>query len=107
MGILNSFYIVGQSCANRDNAITRYDHSFDMAFEVDAASGDIIDFSCSHTLDMTERFLGKMFIGQNFLSIEEWLEKELKHHYAGSARKVILISYLDARKRYLEILKIK
>lgn len=71
-----------------------------MAFEVDDVSHEVLDFSCTHTVDVTERYLSKMFLGRNFPSIENWLEKELEGRYGGSSRKAVMVSYKDALKRW-------
>ena len=70
-----------------------------MAFEVDEA-GIVVDFGCTHTLAITERFLNKLFLGRSFLQLDDTLEKELASRYSGTSRKAMLIAYRDARKRY-------
>ena len=101
----NSVFLIGESRTNADNAITKIYGSFYMAFEVEDKTHTILDFSCTHTLDTTERFLRKIFLGQNFLTIGERLEDLLAHRYGGSSRKAVLASYRDAVKRYHDMVE--
>lgn len=100
MDSLSSCFIIGESRTNADNAITKIYNSFYMAFEVDDATGRIIAFDCTHTLELTESFLRRMFVGKDFLGVEQWLEEELNRRYGGSSRKAVIASYRDAVKRY-------
>ncbi|MFV0497154.1 MAG: DUF3870 domain-containing protein [Candidatus Fimivivens sp.] len=100
MAPLNSCFIIGESRTNADNAITKIYNSFYMAFEVEDETGRILAFNCTHTLALTENFLCKMFVGQDFLGVEQWIEKELDRRYGGSSRKAVIASYRDAVKRY-------
>lgn len=102
---LRSYYIVGSSRTNADNAITKIYGSFYMAFEVEEDTELVINFSCTHTLQLTESFLGKMFLGQNFPQIDTWLERELEQRYSGSSKKAVLVAYQNALKRYQSIKK--
>lgn len=97
---LSSYYVIGESRTNADNAITRIFGSFYVAFEVDAATEEVLAFNCTHTLDLTEDYLRRLFVGQHFPSIDAWLEGVLKQHYGGSSRRAVLTSYRDALKRY-------
>lgn len=97
---LDSLFIIGESRTNADNAITKSYGSFYMAFEIREGTGEILDFSCTHTIGLTERFLYKLFVGRDFLSLESSLEQELDRRYGGSSRKAVLVSYRDALKRY-------
>ena len=103
MSQLHSVFVIGESRTNADNAITKIYGSFYMAFEVEEGSHTVLDFGCTHTLDTTERFLGKLFLGRNFLQVGENLETELNRRYGGSSRKAVLVSYRDALKRYREM----
>ena len=96
----HNYYVIGESRTNADNAITKRYGSFYMAFEVDAVTEEVLDFSCTHTVETTERYLAKLFLGENFPNIEGWLEQVLESHYGGSSRRAILTSYRDALKRY-------
>ncbi len=100
MESLHSVFVIGESRTNEDNAITKIYNSFYMAFEVDDTTGRIVDFGCTHTLELTEAFLRKLFLNQEFLSVDSWLERELGLRYGGSSRKAVLVSYRDAAKRY-------
>ena len=97
---LRSCFIVGESRTNADNAITKIYNSFYMAFEVDDQTGCIVAFNCTHTLELTENFLRRLFVGKDFLGVEQWLEEELNRRYGGSSRKAVIVSYRDAVKRY-------
>ena len=95
-----NYYVIGESRTNADNAITKQYGSFYMAFEVDEENETVVDFSCTHTVDTTQRFLAKLFMGEVFPAIDTWLESVLEHRYGGSSRRAILTSYRDALKRY-------
>ena len=100
MNGIHSVFVIGESRTNLDNAITQMYGSFYMAFEVDDVTHEVLDFSCTHTIDLTERYLSKLFIGRRFQDIENWLESELSQRYGGSSRKAVLVSYRDALKRW-------
>lgn len=100
MPALDSFFIIGESRTNADNAITKRYGSFYMAFEIQPGTHEVLDFSCTHTIGLTERFLYQLFVGRNFLALESCLEQELERRYGGSSRKAVLVSYRDALKRY-------
>ena len=74
---INSVFVIGESRTNSDNAITKNYGTFYMAFEVDDLTSEVLDFSCTHTISTTEAFLRKLFVGQVFPEIDEWLEKTL------------------------------
>lgn len=103
MSRLNSVYVIGESRTNADNAITKIYGSFYMAFEVEEGTHTILDFSCTHTVDTTQRFLSKLFLGQNLFQVGDCLEEELSRRYGGSSRKAVLVSYRDAVKRYRDM----
>ena len=71
---INSVFVIGESRTNSDNAITKNYGTFYMAFEVDDLTSEVLDFSCTHTISTTEAFLRKLFVGQVFPEIDEWLE---------------------------------
>lgn len=104
MSELSSVFVIGESRTNADNAITKIYGSFYMAFEVEDETHKILNFSCTHTLDTTEAFLRRLFIGEDFFHIGDTLEDTLNRRYGGSSRKAILVSYRDACKRYKEML---
>ncbi len=89
-------FVIGESRTNSDNAITDIYGSFYMAFEVEDITNKVLDFSCTHTLDITERYLSKLFLGEDFQNIGNWLEEELDNRYGGSSRKAILVSYTNS-----------
>jgi beta-lactamase class A len=95
-----TYFVIGESRTNSDNAITQIYGSFYLAFEVDGKTDEVLAFNCTHTLEITERFLQRLFVGRNFLDIDLWLERELERCYGGSSRKAVLVSYRDALKRY-------
>lgn len=101
MDPIHSVYVIGESRTNADNAITKMYGTFYMAFEIDDQTQEVVDFSCTHTIETTQNFLRKLFIGQRFPDIDEWLEQTLAKRYGGSSRKAVLVAYHDARKRYL------
>ena len=62
----NTYFVIGVSRTNSDNAITKIYGSFYVAFEVDGESEEVLAFQCTHTLGLTEDFLKQWFIGQTF-----------------------------------------
>ena len=100
-----SYYIIGESRTNADNAITKQFGSFYMAFEVAEDTEEVLDFSCTHTLDLTENYLRRLFVGNHFPSVDVWLEEVLERRYGGSSRRAILAAYRDALKRYCAMRK--
>ena len=100
MDKLHSVFVIGESRTNADNAITKMFGTFYMAFEIDDDTFEVLDFSCTHTIDTTQAFLRKLFVGQIFPEIDEWLEKTLGDRYGGSSRKALLVAYRDALKRW-------
>ena len=97
---IHSVFVIGESRTNADNAITKAYGSFYMAFEIDDVTYEVLDFSCTHTVGVTERYLSKLFLGKQFQDIENWLERKLERRYGGSSRKAIMVSYQDALKRW-------
>jgi len=97
-------YIIGESRTNLDNAITVIYNSFYIAYEVDVETEKIIDVGCTHTINITESFIKKIFIGKNINDFNE-REKEIKRRYHGTSQKAVIVSYKDALKKYLEVKK--
>lgn len=97
---MHSIFVIGESRTNADNAITKMFNTFYMAFEIDDKTFEVLDFSCTHTIATTENYLRKMFVGQIFPEIDEWLEESLNRRYGGSSRKAVLVAYRDALKRW-------
>lgn len=96
-----SLFIVGEARTNVENAITKIYGSFYMVFEIDPLTDKIIDMNCTHSLDLTERFIQKIFIGKSITKDLPVLEKELNRRYYGSSEKAIVASMKDASKKYL------
>ena len=78
-----TYFVIGESRTNADNAITTIYGSFYLAFEISEETEQVVAFSCTHTLDLTENFLRKLFLGQHFPSIDTWLEEVLERRYGG------------------------
>ena len=95
-------YIVGESRTNMDNAITIIYNSFYIAFDVNIQTGEIMDLGCTHTLDLTEKFIKKIFIGKDIRNTDI-IENEIKRRYHGTSQKAVIVSYKDALKKFLEI----
>ena len=98
--MLESVYLIGESRTNLDNAITKIFNSFYLVFEVDPETDQILQFGCTHTVDLTEEFLSRLFVGRNLWERKGTLEAELNRRYGGSSKKAIVVAYLDAIKRY-------
>ena len=99
------YYVIGESRTNMDNAITKQYGSFYMAFEVDGETEKVLDFECTRTLEITNQFLKKHFLGEDFPGIAAWLEEWLQRYYGGSSRRAVLVAYHDALKRYYALKK--
>lgn len=97
---MHSVFVIGESRTNADNAITKMYGTFYMAFEVEDTTYEILSFSCTHTIVTTQDFLRKLFLGQTFPEVDEWLEDALNRRYGGSSRKAVLVAYRDALKRW-------
>lgn len=95
-----TLYIIGESRTNSDNAITKIYGSFYMALEIEAESGKILDFGCTHSLDLTEQFLRRIFVGKSLLEQCAQIEDEVLRRYHGSSAKAVLAAMSDAEKRY-------
>ena len=72
-----TYFVIGESRTNADNAITTIYGSFYLAFEISEETEQVVAFSCTPTLDLTENFLRKLFLGQHFPSIDTLLEEVL------------------------------
>lgn len=100
MESFKTLYIIGESRTNNDNAITKIYGSFYMAMEVECQSGQIVDFGCTHSLDLTEQFLKRIFVGKSLTEQYEMIEDEVTRRYHGSSAKAVLAALKDAEKRY-------
>ena len=67
---------------------------------VEETTFEILDFSCTHTIATTQDFLRRLFLGQTFPEVDNWLEDALNRRYGGSSRKAVLVAYRDALKRW-------
>ena len=94
-GQQESYYIVGESRTNVDNAITKIYGSFFIAFEVLPATGEVLQCDCSGTLPLTNDFVGKRLEADR-----EAIEAEVKRRYYGSSKKAVLVAYRDALKHF-------
>jgi hypothetical protein len=95
-------YIIGESRTNLDNAITLIYNSFYIAFVINTENDKIVDIGCTHTIDITDKFIKKLFIGKNFFEFDE-LEQEIKRRYHGTSQKAVIVSYKDAIKKYQDV----
>jgi len=95
-------YIIGESRTNMDNAITMIYNSFYMGIEVNVNNDMILDIGCTHTLNLTEKFIKEIFIGKDIKNSES-IEDEVKRRYHGTSQKAVIVSYKDALKKYLEV----
>lgn len=99
----NTIYIVGHGKTATDNAITSNYKIFFIGFIVDINTGEIIDLECTATLDITRRFIRRIFLGRNFSSYDPSLESEILSRYFGTSQKALVTAYKDAQKRFTEI----
>ena len=97
-----TIYIIGESRTNLDNAITVIYNSFYIAFEVDVKTDIIVDAGCTHTIQITEDFIKKLFIGNTIVDFES-MEREIKRRYHGTSQKAVIVSLKDAIKKYQEV----
>lgn len=95
-------YIIGESRTNMDNAITVIYNSFYIGFEIDVETNKIIDVGCTHTIDITEDFIRKIFTGKDITDFVS-LEEEIKRRYHGTSQKAVIVSLKDAIKKYLTV----
>ena len=95
-------YIIGESRTNMDNAITAIYNSFYIAYEIDVDTDKIVDVGCTHTINITEDFIKKLFKGKDVTEFDE-LEKEIKRRYHGTSQKAVIVSYKDALKKYQDV----
>jgi hypothetical protein len=101
----DTVFIIGESRTNMDNAITVIYNSFYIGFEVDIETDEIIDVGCVHTIDITERFIKKIFTGRNIIAFEKDVEQIIKRCYHGTSQKAVVVSYKDALKKYIDVKK--
>ena len=82
-----TYYIVGESRTNVDNAITKVYGSFFIAFEVIPSTGEIIQTDCSRTLELTNDFIRKLFLHKHLETDAKVIEE-------------LIVAYRDALKHY-------
>lgn len=95
-----TYYIVGESRTNLDNAITKVYGTFYIAFEILPDSGEIVQAECSRTLELTNDFIRRMFLHKRLVKDEALIESEIRRRYHGSSAKAILVAYRDAVKHF-------
>ena len=98
-----TYYVIGESRTNLDNAITRMYGGFFIAFELVPETGEIVEVDCSRTLELTHDFVRRMFLYKRLEADEKEIEAEVKRRYHGSSSKAILVAYRDALKHYQKI----
>lgn len=96
----NTVYFVGEARTNTDNAITKIYNSFYIGIIVDMDTAEIIDFGCSHTMEVTERFLASVFIGKHIGIDDKMIEEAIESRYLGSSKKAAIVAYRDAVKKF-------
>lgn len=95
-----TYYIVGESRTNVDNAITKVYGSFFIAFEVIPSTGEIIQTDCSRTLELTNDFIRKLFLHKHLETDAKVIEEVIRRRYHGSSWKALIVAYRDALKHY-------
>lgn len=95
-------YIVGDSKTHSDNAITVIYNSYYIAFEIDVDTDEIVDVGCTHTIDITENFIKKIFLRKSIIDSDK-ITQEIYRRYHGTSQKAIIVSYKDALKKYQDI----
>lgn len=93
-------YIIGDARTQEDNPITYQYGKFFVGIIVNGKTGEILDFECSTTLNITNTFLKSIFVGKNILSDADMIEKNIEKRYFGSSRRAILVAYKDAIRKY-------
>ena len=82
-----TYYIVGESRTNVDNAITKVYGSFFIAFEVIPSTGEIIQTDCSRTLELTNDFIRKLFLHKHLETDDRCLSGRVKALSARDGRR--------------------
>ena len=95
-----TYFIIGESRTNVDNAITKIYGSFFIAFEVVPSSGEILRTDCTRALELTNEFIRSIFLHKRLFADQETIEAEVKRRYHGSSAKALLVAYRDAVKHY-------
>ncbi len=100
-----TYYIIGESRTNLDNAITKVYGTFYIAFELIPETEEILNVECSRTLELTNDFIRRIFLHRYLIKDAEALEAEIKRRYHGSSAKAILVAYRDAQKHYHRVME--
>jgi hypothetical protein len=98
----NTIYIIGHGRTGANNAITKYYQQFFIGFVIDVETDVIVDVSCTHMIDTTEKFIRSIFLSKNMLISSE-IEEEINKRYFASSQKAIFIAFKDAQSKYREI----
>lgn len=98
----HTIYIIGDAKAPSNNPITKQYNGFFIGVAVDTKTNLIIDFDCSATIELTVKFLGNLFIGENITDAEAIIQK-IESRYHGSSQKGLIVAYRDALKKYNQI----
>jgi hypothetical protein len=96
----STVYIVGEARTNTDNAITKIYNSFCIGVIVDMETAEILDFGCSHTIEVTERFLASVFIGKHIGTDDDIIQQIIERRYLGSSKKAAIVAYKDIAKKF-------
>ncbi len=96
-------YVIGQSRTNTDNAITSRFNAFFIAFEINVRSDIILDMGCTHTIEITERFLRGLMVGKKCTGPFDIFESEIMRRYHGSSQRAIIVSCKEAFRQYRQI----
>ncbi len=99
----NTVYIVGHAKTNIDNAITERFKMFFISFVVNVETDLIVDVGCSSTLEITNKFIQSIFMGQKLSHVSRDIEQEIPRRYFGSSQKAVLVAYKDAVKSYCKV----
>jgi hypothetical protein len=98
----SALYIIGNSKSQQNNPITQLYGQFFIGFVVDSATGTIIDVECNAIIELTNKFLQDIFIGERISSDYEDLKAKITRRYLGSSQKAILVAFKDAQKKFLD-----
>ncbi|MGE5678721.1 MAG: DUF3870 domain-containing protein [Pseudomonadota bacterium] len=96
----NSLYIVGNSKSQVNNPITQLYGQFFISYIVDQDTGKILDAECNAIIDITNKFIEDIFIGENMNTDYETIKNRIIRRYLGSSQKAILVAFKDAQKKY-------
>lgn len=96
----NSLYIVGNSKSQMNNPITQLYGQFFISFIVDHDTGKILDVECNAIINITNKFVEDIFIGENMNADYEAIKNRIIRRYLGSSQKAILVAFKDAQKKY-------